>query len=257
MIGSSGRRIVRGGRKKMAEGFVSMFAGEDAQATPRTLSGRAYSHLHDAIVRGQLAPGERLRIEDLALSLKLSPTPIREALYRLELVGLANHEPHRGARVTELSSADLQELYEARLALETLAIRKAAEMFTREIGDQAREHLRRYVAAQRQDSYDESAHKDFHFTLYSASGSKWLVRLITPLWESCERYRHKWVPLKEELRNRGDEHNAILDACASRDPNGAALLLHNHLAMTANFIASQMTGQAIFPLMDRSAQGGF
>jgi DNA-binding GntR family transcriptional regulator len=241
----------------MAEGFLNMFSGEEVQATPRTLSGRAYSHLHDAIVRGRLAPGERLRIEDLALSLKLSPTPIREALYRLELVGLANHEPHRGARVTELSSGDLQELYEARLALETLAIRKAAEVFTREVGDQAREHLQRYVAAQRQDSYDESAHKDFHFTLYSASGSKWLVRLITPLWESCERYRHKWVPLKEELRNRGDEHNAILDACNSRDPNGAVLLLHNHLAMTANFIAMQMTGQTIFPLMERPSQGSF
>jgi DNA-binding GntR family transcriptional regulator len=234
----------------MTEGFGNMFAAEEAQAAPRTLSGRAYTHLHDAIIRGRLAPGERLRIEDLALSLKLSPTPIREALYRLELVGLANHEPHRGARVTELSSDDLQELYETRLALETLAIRKAAETFTPEIADQAREHLRRYVAAQRQDSYDESAHKDFHFTLYSASGSKWLLRLITPLWESCERYRHKWVPLKEELRNRGDEHNAILDACASNDPNRAVLLLHNHLARTANFIALQMTGQTIFLLMD-------
>ena len=240
----------------MAGGFVSIFTGEEAQTTPRTLSGRAYSHLHDAIVRGRLAPGERLRIEDLALTLKLSPTPIREALYRLELVGLADHEPHRGARVTELSSADLQELYEARLALETMAIRKAAAVFTPELADQAREHLRRYIAAQREDSYDESAHKDFHFTLYSASGSKWLLRLITPLWESCERYRHKWVPLKEELRNRGDEHNAILDACASKDPNRSALLLHNHLAMTANFIALQMTGQTIFPLMERPPQGG-
>jgi DNA-binding GntR family transcriptional regulator len=233
----------------LPESFASRFAGAEAQATPRTLSGRAYSHLHDAIVRGRLAPGERLRIEDLALSLKLSPTPIREALYRLELVGLADHEPHRGARVTELSSADLQELYEARLALETMAIRKTAAVCTPELADKAREHLRRYVAAQREDSYDETAHKDFHFTLYSASGSKWLVRLITPLWESCERYRHKWVPLKEELRNRGDEHDAILDACISRDPNRAALLLHNHLARTANFIGLQMTGQTIFPIL--------
>ena len=50
---------------------------------------------------------------------------------------------------------------------------------------------------------------------------------------------------KGRTRNRGDEHNAILDACASRDPNRAVLLLHNHLARTANFIALQMTGQTI------------
>lgn len=234
----------------MAKGFMSKRAGPDGEMTPRTLSGRAYSSLHDAIVRGHLAPGDRLRIEDLARSLQLSPTPIREALYRLELVGLADHEPHRGARVTELSSADLHELYEVRLVLETMAIRKAAAVFTPDLADEAREHLRRYMAAQREDDYDESAHKDFHFTLYSASASRWLVRLIIPLWESCERYRHKWVPLKEELRNRGDEHDAILNACVSRDPDKAALLLHNHLARTANFIAEQMTGQTLFPLTD-------
>ena len=235
----------------MVEGLGSKLTGTEGTITPRTLSGRAYSRLHDAIVHGQIAPGDRLRIEDLARSLELSPTPIREALYRLELVGLAEHEPHRGARVTELSPVDLQELYEIRLALETMAIRKAAAVFTPELGDQAREYLRRYVAAQREDSFDESAHRDFHFTLYSASGSKWLVRLITPLWESCERYRHKWVPLIEELRNRGAEHEGILQACASKDPNRAAMLLHNHLALTANFIAMQMTGATIFPVKDR------
>lgn len=235
---------------------MSKLDGTDGEITPRTLSGRAYSHLHDAIVRGQLAPGDRLRIGDLARSLELSPTPIREALYRLELVGLADHEPHRGARVTELSPVDLQELYEARLALETMAIRKAAAAFTPELTDQAREHLQRYLVAQRDDDYDESAHKDFHFTLYSASGSRWLVRLITPLWESCERYRHKWVPLREELRNRGAEHDGILHACASRDPDRAALLLYNHLALTANFIAVQMTGGTIFPVKHRLAGGG-
>jgi DNA-binding GntR family transcriptional regulator len=235
----------------MADGFVNKLVEAEGEKTPRTLSGRAYSRLHDAIVHGELAPGVRLRIEDLARTLELSPTPIREALYRLELVGLAQHEPHRGARVTELSSVDLQELYEARLVLETMAIRKAASVFTPQLVDQASEYLRRYLLAQREDEFDERAHKDFHFCLYAASGSRWLLRLITPLWESCERYRHTWVPLRGELRNRGDEHEGILQACASKDANGAAILLYNHLATTANFIALQMTGAPIFPLKDR------
>lgn len=231
----------------------SALDGTEGAITPRTLSGRAYSRLHDAIVRGQIAPGDRLRIEDLAHSLELSPTPIREALYRLELVGLAEHEPHRGARVTELSPVDLQELYEIRLALETMAIRKAAAVFTPQLAEQASEHLGRILLAQRRDEFDESAHRDFHFTLYYASGSRWLVRLISPLWESCERYRHKWVPLIEELRNRGAEHESILQACVSKDAERAAMLLHNHLALTANFIAMQMTGAPIFPVDNPSA----
>src|SRR6516165_10179832 len=105
----------------------------------RTLAERAFATLHEAIVTGALAPGERLPIEDLAEVLDMSPMPIREALRLLDSVGLVENIPHRGARVTELSIEDLREVYEARLALEPLAVRHAAENFTDADAARARE----------------------------------------------------------------------------------------------------------------------
>src|ERR1700752_5274853 len=93
----------------------------------RTLAEKAFDTLHTAIITGELRPGARLPIEELAALLGMSPMPIREAVRRLDAAGLVENIPHRGARVTELSVSDLAEVYEARLALEGLAIRRAAE----------------------------------------------------------------------------------------------------------------------------------
>ena len=99
---------------------------EGAASAHRTLADRAFGALHDAIVAGTLAPGERLPIEELGEALGMSAMPIREALRRLDAAGLVENIPHRGARVTELAIADLAEVYEARLALEPLAVRRAS-----------------------------------------------------------------------------------------------------------------------------------
>src|SRR5919204_6929621 len=104
--------------------------GEVAVASGhRTLAEKAFGALHEAILTGRLRPGERLPIEELAEVLDMSAMPIREAVRRLDAAGLVENIPHRGARVTELSVTDLAEVYEARLALEVLAIRRAAERF--------------------------------------------------------------------------------------------------------------------------------
>src|ERR1700760_3901248 len=96
----------------------------------RTLAEKAYESLHAAIITGALRPGARLPIEELAEHLEMSPMPIREAVRRLDAVGLVDNVPHRGARVTELSVTDLAEVYEVRLALEVTAIRRAAARLT-------------------------------------------------------------------------------------------------------------------------------
>ncbi len=219
----------------------------------RTLAEKAFSELHDAIVRGERAPGERLRIEDLAQELEMSPMPIREALRRLDAAGLVEHIPHKGARVTELSMPDLREVYEMRLALEPLAVEHAAERFTGQDARGARESLDRHVRAYRRGDLRQAwaAHTDFHFALYRAAGSRWLVRLITPLWESSERYRLAWLPIQRNLDERLGEHERILAACSARDGERAAVELHDHLAITANLVAKQMGGQELFELRGR------
>ncbi len=217
----------------------------------RTLAEKAYAALHDAILSGQLAPGERLRIERLAETLDMSPMPIREAIRRLDAAGLVELAPHRATRVTELSLTDLRDVYQARLALEPLAVKLGAAQFGEEDGLVAAGALARYVEAYGHDDAAATwtAHTDFHFALYRRSGSRWLLRLITPLWESSERYRRALV-VKRSLSERRAEHEAILAACVERRPERAAREMWNHLAITANLLAEAMGGEELFALED-------
>jgi DNA-binding GntR family transcriptional regulator len=215
----------------------------------RTLAERAFTTLHEAIVTGVLVPGERLPIEELAEVLEMSPMPIREALRQLDSVGLIENVPHRGARVTELSIDDLREVYEARLALEPLAVRHAAEKFADEDAVRARELLEAHVKAYTRRPELRliwSTHTAFHFALYDAARSRWISRLIHPLWETSERYRFAMLPMRMNLDQRRLEHERILDACIAHEPDVAARELHNHLARTANLIANQMGGSDLF-----------
>jgi DNA-binding GntR family transcriptional regulator len=226
-------------------------AVEAAAGGHRTLAEKAFTALHEAIVTGRLEPGERLPIEDLAETFDMSPMPIREALRRLDSVGLVENVPHRGARVTELSAADLVEVYEARLALEPLAIRHAATRFDEEDRRAAETALARLIAAYERDDVKEVwlAHTEFHFALYRAAGSRWLLRLITPLWESSERYRFASTPIRRAVVDRQAEHERMLEACTAHRPAEAVRELRNHLARTANAIASTMGREELFPLV--------
>lgn len=213
----------------------------------RTLAEKAYVSMHDAIVRGDLQPGERLPIEELAEVFEMSPMPIREALRRLDAAGLVENVPHRGARVTDLSLADLREVYEARLALEPIALEQAAGRFSDEDAERGRERLDTLNAFGDGSSPDAwAAHTAFHFALYEAAGSPWMLRLIRPLWESSERYRLA-APALRRLSMRRSEHERILEACVERRPAVARAELHNHLSRTANTVAPSMGGDDLFP----------
>ena len=149
----------------------------------------AVERLREAIIMGELTPGTPLRLEDLARSLGMSISPIREAVRQLEALGLAEHVPHHGAKVMGLDVEELRELFSIRRALETLAVRRAAELFTAERAESATARLRDYHVA-RQAGDTRAAvreHTAFHFTIYEAAESSWLVRSIRPAWDSCER----------------------------------------------------------------------
>jgi DNA-binding GntR family transcriptional regulator len=230
---------------------VRVRAGE-LRGNHRTLAERAFATLHGAIIAGGIPPGQRLPIEDLAEALGMSPMPIREALRELDSVGLVENIPHRGARVAELSIQDLREVYEARLALEPLAIRHAAQNFSKDDASDARAKLETLEAAYTEGGDDDriwEAHTAFHFALYTPADSRWLERLITPLWESSERYRRA-TPATRSLRERRSEHRKMLATCVAGDVDGAGIVLHNHLAHTANLLAEEMGGTELFPILE-------
>ena len=96
----------------------------------RTMAEYALEQLREAIIIGELPAGTPLRLDELARSLGMRISPIREAVRQLEALGLAKHVPHQGARVLDFDVEELRDLFQVRLALESLAVRRAAERFT-------------------------------------------------------------------------------------------------------------------------------
>ena len=158
----------------------------------RTMAEYALEQLREAIILGELPAGTPLRLDELARSLGMSISPIREAVRQLEALGLAKHVPHQGARVLDFDIDELRDLFQVRLALESLAVRRAAERFTDEdarCGARASSTASTRRAAADDVRETMRAHTDFHFTLYEASQSPWLVALIRPAWDRSERFR--------------------------------------------------------------------
>jgi DNA-binding GntR family transcriptional regulator len=209
----------------------------------RTLAETAAAELHQLILSGELPSGTPLRLVELANRLEMSQMPVREGLRRLEALGLVDIIPHRGAWVRELTLEDLRDTHQTRLALESLAIRAAAERFGEEDQEKATaalaEHLR---LCRSEDSIGaRQAHADFHFALYRAGGSQWLARAIEPVWQNSERYRFGSPQTAFQIERNRQEHQAILDACVAHDPEAAETALRNHLAGAVRRITEAMT----------------
>jgi DNA-binding GntR family transcriptional regulator len=119
--------------------------------------------------------------------------------------------------------------------------------FADEDEERGRALLDEYAAANKRGDAHAArrAHAGFHLTLYAASGSDWLMRLIRPAWENCERYRALSLSGRS-LRQRRDEHEQILAACARHDPDEAAERLRLHLSLTANLVARRMGAGDLF-----------
>ena len=147
----------------------------------------------------------------------MSISPIREAVHQLEALGLAERVPHQGAKVLDFDVDGLRDLFHVRLALESLAVRRGAERFTEAGGIAARRHLERFDEMRSAGDVRETmrAHTEFHFTLYEASQTPWLVSLIRPVWDRSERFRPALLASAgdpQDLHREFDER--LVTACA-------------------------------------------
>jgi len=147
-----------------------------------------------------------------------------------------------------LDGEELRELFSVRLALEGMAVRRAAELFEQSDADAARSYLTAYDEARHRGDVRAAvrAHGSFHFTVYEAAHSSWLLRLIRPAWDSCERYRP--VLLAEgTVQDRHEELDVdLLDACAAHDGDRAFRALHDHLELASDIYAVELKGRSIF-----------
>ncbi len=203
----------------------------------QSLRNETFEHLHKRVIAGEVQPGEWLRQEDIASSLGVSMTPVREALDMLVASGLAERVPYRGVRVIELTHEETLDAYGLRLLLEPLGAARASEAATpREVQELKRLFVGTSKLVRLEDmSRLRELSREFHMQVMTMSGSPLLMRLYEissakfPDWMLYEAmFRHPEA-LTESLRAEQDQHRAMLDAIAARDPQAAAHAAREHI----------------------------
>jgi len=199
-----------------------------------TKSDFAYVTLRRKILSGEMAPGEVLNQAVLARTIGISTTPLREALRRLKSEGLVELDAHRDARVTGLRAEEARDLLEVRRALDPLAAALAAERRT-EADVRAIREAAEHVEPLGQDSGtdDLAAHRRFHIAVYRASQNAVLIETLDALWDKADRYRRLGLSAERppaERDAKAAEHAAIAECVVAGDAEGAAAVMHRHVA---------------------------
>lgn len=187
--------------------------------------------LREAILKGELKPGERLMEIPLSHHLGVSRTPVREAIRKLELEGLVVMEPNKGARVAKIAMQELNDVLELRRALEELAIQKACERITQEELeklDAAAEEFSGLVAGNDLMALAE-ADVHFHDVIYRASHNRRLVQLLNNLREQMYRFRMEYLKDETSRKVLDQEHQAIRLALHERDMQKAHRNICEHI----------------------------
>ena len=211
-------------------------------------SDLAYAELRDRILFGTLPAGSRLAQYDLAESLNMSITPLREAIRRLSSEGLLTVETHRDVRVSVMNSNEARQLFEVRLSLDPTAAELAAQRRTDDDIAAMQAAVDKLLPVTRQWGEESlTAHRSFHQALYRASHNDVLIRLLDDLWDKSDRYRRLGLELPhgDEPRTRDlQEHHQLVSLIVDGHAAEAAQLMRGH-------IAHSLTSTAISALEDR------
>ena len=207
--------------------------GLDGAPVSKVASHRIAEHLRDQILSGELAPGARIRQEEVASALGASRLPVREALRILQSQGLVVIRAHAGARVSEMDLDECQVTYKMRERLEPLALAESIPNLTPET-------LARLDALQEQieanDDIEEFMRLDRELHLLSYTGNPYreLGELIEKLWNTTQPYRRAYVQRSGHVRDWviNAEHRLLLDAVRRSDTQDAERILAGHIRRT-------------------------
>lgn len=193
--------------------------------------------LREAILSGELQPGERLLQEELAERFNVSPTPIREAIQQLVAEGVLSHSPYKGVQVAEAKLEDMREVYLIRSVVERLATSLAVPNL--KLSDVRRLHelqteIEAEIATQKRRTIIKPNH-EFHMIIYGAAGMPYLQQIISTLW-----IKSPWDTLFV-IPNRASmtiaEHRAILNAIDRGDAELAGQRMQEHIEQGLKVLA--------------------
>ena len=190
-----------------------------------------FNTLRQAILRGELKPGERLMEIQLANKLGVSRTPIREAIRKLELEGLVLMIPRKGAEVAEITEKNMLDVLEVRRALEELAVKLACERITEEEIQELKDAADAFqkILSEKDITKIAEADEAFHDVIFKSTGNDRLIQLLNSLREQMYRYRLEYLKREEDHPQLLEEHQQIIDRITRKDQSEAAELIDRHI----------------------------
>lgn len=190
-----------------------------------------FNTLRQAILKGDMEPGERLMEITLANKLGVSRTPIREAIRKLELEGLVNMIPRKGAIVASISEKDMKDVLEVRITLEELAVKLAIKNMTDEDIELLVKAGRNFENAVISRDIVEICEADvaFHDIIYNKTGNNRLIQIISNLREQMYRYRLEYIKDARTHSILISEHNDIIKCLKNKDVVAAQEAVREHV----------------------------
>lgn len=209
----------------------SPFSGGVSQLGRRTAHEYAREAIRRAILRGDLVGGSRVIQTEIAQQLKLSTTPVREAIRDLVTQGLITHDPHRGGIVRELNWEEMHDIVVIRHGLD----RAAAELAMGHITDAQINHAES-IAVQLEAEHDLGGwvelNEQFHLVFHDATGSWRLTSILKSLEEAAGVYVAQAQRLHPDIRQAAvEQHRSIIDCYRRRDAEGVIAIMHEHVAL--------------------------
>ena len=194
---------------------------------------RIAAYLREAILSGEIAPGQWIRQEDVAARLGASRLPVREALRMLEAEGLTEHAANRGSRVPLLDAHEVDVVYRMREQLEPLALTESLPHLT---DDQIAhlEDVQERIEADGDLAQFLVLDREFHLSSYAGCPSDRLVSTVSGLWNATQHYRRAFMLVSGMDRRWivNSEHRLLLDAIRRRDAVDGERYLSGHIRRT-------------------------
>lgn len=190
-----------------------------------------FQTLREAILKGELKPGERLMEVQLAEKLGVSRTPIREAIRMLEQEGLAVTIPRRGAEVAKMTEKDMEDVLQIREALDELAVSIACEQISPEQLEMLKQTTWEFEESTKSGEVKKIAEIDVHFhdIIYLATGNPKLVNMLNNLREQMYRYRVEYLKDEKNYPMLIHEHKQILEGLFEKDKEKVIAAMHMHV----------------------------
>jgi DNA-binding GntR family transcriptional regulator len=206
----------------------------------KTKKDQVIEMLREAVLSGELEPGEKLQQDKLAERFSVSSTPVREALRQLEAEGLVNHHPGRGVRVAEVDLRDVREIYLIRGALEALATRLAVPYLNNTYIQrlEALQAQMETVIANRQLKKLRKLNYEFHMQIYRVADMPQLFQIIQNLWT-----KFPWDTLHvlpDRAGHASQEHDRLIHAIVDGNAKLAGQLMQEHIDSGAAALAEYL-----------------